>query len=163
MIKRHLSLVFAVTALGCIALTGCAVGNNSSENQTNSKAIPTPQNSMASELASIDAGKYVDPSDPVVSKYQTQFDSLHSICPQAKDKGISDMAVHTQQVELKNGVDENTLSILEAVNQACQQSSSKSGKDVATMMTAYSWLRTKGMTRDQAITEAESVAKQIGK
>ena len=130
-----------------------------------SSTEPNAQNgadtsTTASRVASIDAGQYVAPSDSIVSKYQAQFNGLHAVSTGESDDKIADMAYICQQAELKKGVEETNLSVLEAVNQACPSGISQ-GKHLSDMFALYTTLREEGVSREDAIIQLHGLVENI--
>ena len=144
-----------------------AAKNSSS---TSASSTATPPNAPASQpadtaspavkLATLDTGQYVDPSDAVIKKYQAQFDSLRALSPEVNDSELSNMAYIVSQDELKKGVEESSLSVLEAVNQVCP-SDIPQGKHLADIFAAYATLRRQGMGRDEAISQLHGLMGSI--
>ena len=132
------------------------VGSGGSSSSSNPISRSTP----ASRLASIDSGNLVNPSDPLAIRYQAQLDALSSIGEPGHENGYSDMALLCQKTELKHGVEESNLSILEAVNTSCPHDVSQ-GEHITDLFASYVVLRDKGMSRELAISQLHGLIESI--
>ncbi len=64
-----------------------------------SQSVDNP--SAAVKLATLDSGQYVDPTNPIIEKYQAQFNSLRSISSGVNDSELANTAYLVSQDELK--------------------------------------------------------------
>jgi hypothetical protein len=106
-------LVAGVVVLALLALTVGSVlaflGSGSDNESAGACAAST-----ACKLASMDAGRELDPDSSAVQEYQAVLDSLGVNCPDSSGR-LGDMAVRSQELLANGGVAEDLLTILRNV------------------------------------------------
>jgi len=140
MIHRKLSTCLIVLS-SVFALAGCG------EDRTQS-AAGTPPTSPSPEyqLATLQRGGYVAPSDPLVRQIGTQLDSLQR--KTAADRAsIASVCANTHDGMLKKGVSETNLSILTHVSgsmpDGLKNSSDHGETAITNFFAVYEVLRTR--------------------
>jgi hypothetical protein len=103
----------AALALVLAVATACG-GEGADSGDAAARATPdTPEY----KLAVIDAGGYVNPSDPIVGSYARALDRLEERCEDSRTF-LGDMAVRSQQLLAEEGISEPVLTILRYVGRA---------------------------------------------
>jgi hypothetical protein len=94
-------------------LAACDAGGGS----TTREDVAPPRDTLESKMASLDAGTYVPPDDPVVAEYVQALDALEDVCTNTRDD-LADMVVRAQELLLNGGQEESLLGILRHVRQS---------------------------------------------
>jgi len=153
-------VITLLMAVGCESETTRPFPNQGDYSSGEQGETATPkETTLEYQLAVINAGRQVAENDPTVSQFRVLLHTLSVKYVENKQQ-IADMSVTAQNILRDAGIEENLLNIVNGINKV--MSSTIENQSFAEHAAAYTTLRKKGFSHNEAIQGIAEMLESLG-